>query len=121
VRPDQTRGEARADHEARVAAASNGERCEELHPNGAETAVWRRLPLRPGKRISRCDRRSRTKVWCHVEFFAGDVGWDGRTSIWYSRNRRGVAVWNYSYKITRTNYYCLDVGNENCTKTLRVR
>jgi len=32
-----------------------------------------------------------------------------------------VAVWNYSYKITRTNYYCLDVGNENCTKTLRVR
>lgn len=31
-----------------------------------------------GRKTSGCDRRSRTKVRCRVQFYAGDDGWKGK-------------------------------------------
>jgi hypothetical protein len=73
-----------------------------------------------GKKISSCERWSRTKARCKLQFGVGDVGWKGRSTIWYSRQSDGSAAWNYAYVIKRTNYYCLNTDKRHCTKTLRV-
>ena len=75
-----------------------------------------------GKRLSGTTRLSRTKVrFSNVFWFAGDVSWQGRLTIWYT-GVGDAARWNYAYKIKRTNEYCKSVlHRSHCTKTFRVR
>jgi hypothetical protein len=56
-----------------------------------------------------------------VGWFAGDVYWAGRMTIWYTRPG-SKTVWHYAYTIKRVNDYCKSVlHKKNCTKTYRVR
>lgn len=74
-----------------------------------------------GKRLSGTKRLSRTKVrFTNVFWFAGDVYWQGRLTIWYT-GLGSKTRWNYGYTIRRTNDYCKRVLHKNhCTKTFRV-
>ena len=47
----------------------------------------------------------------------GDLSYRGSATIWYSND----ALWNYAYKIRRTNEHCLARQRRDCTKTYRVR
>lgn len=72
--------------------------------------------------VRNCARRSRTKVICRNTRFGsvptqmGGVGYAGRVTIWYTRDRRGT-MWNYSYRIKRTDYDCMNAGGSNCVST----
>jgi hypothetical protein len=73
------------------------------------------------KRISACERRSKTKVTCRRVFWVvGDASYAGRATIWPTR-KDGAPYWNSAYTIKRTNEYCLATGGHHCTKTYRVR
>jgi hypothetical protein len=66
-----------------------------------------------GARIA-CKRRiSRTQIRCAVSWFQGDFLFNGRTAIWYSRDRLGRAWWNYSYDITAVDDYCYRVAHRS--------
>ena len=69
----------------------------------------------------RCKRRiSHRRMRCTtVNWNIGDVGYDGWTEIWYKRHRDGSLWWHYTGQIKETNYYCINVGNSNCTKMHR--
>ena len=72
------------------------------------------------KRIAGCERRSRTRVRCNrVSWVIGDLGYRGWAAIWLTRDGDEF-FWNYAYTIKRTNYYCVNRGGRNCTKTYRV-
>lgn len=74
------------------------------------------------KRFS-CSRRSLIRARCRTSWVIGDISFRGHVTIWYSRHGEDVA-WNYAYKITRTNEYCvfaLKKPKKKCQKVYRVR
>lgn len=87
-----------------------------------------------GQTLRRCRKLSRTRVLCSADWWAGDVGFHGPITIWYSapydrKKKRRFLEWNYAYNIVKTNYYCLDrradgdprYRGRSCTKRYRVR
>ena len=70
--------------------------------------------IRCKKRISHRRMRCTTVKWN-----IGDVGYDGWTEIWYKRHRDETLWWHYTGQIKETNYYCINVGNSNCTEMHR--
>jgi hypothetical protein len=93
--------------------------------NYMRTALRRRFKAayRHGyaKTLRGCTRRSRTRVKCRrVSWNIGDLGYDGWATIWLGRDSKGAVWWNYAYRITRTNWYCVDQRRKGCTKVYRV-
>jgi hypothetical protein len=96
-----------------------------LTKGNAKTYMRRTLRKRFGSykygtynRLNRCKRLSRGKVRCDTSWLNGDVFFDGRIS---ARLEKKGARWNTSYRIKRTNEFCLADGKrKNCTKTLKL-
>jgi hypothetical protein len=89
------------------------------------TALTRRevFQFRSGNsRSVRCRKRlSRDRLRCKMSWSLGDeIHFRGRGSIWVTY-RGGAAQWNFSYRVTGVNEYCLRVGGSGCRKTWVVR
>ena len=53
----------------------------------------------------KCRRSTRTRMRCSIGWAIGDFGFSGSGYIWFSR--QGTKThWNYSWNITRFDYYC---------------
>lgn len=62
-----------------------------------------------------CKRSSYTRARCSIRWGIGDSGYSGYGYIWYSEED-GETWWNYSWRIKRTNFYCLDVLKKPLSK-----
>jgi hypothetical protein len=70
-----------------------------------------------GKRHA-CSRSTRTAFRCRLSWVVGDTAYEGRARI--LQRRRGQRVlWFYSWRIKRTNEYCLATGGHDCTRIYR--
>lgn len=69
-------------------------------------------------------RLSGPRAYCKINWTAGDVRYRGTGETWYSLNSPVSAVWNYSWNLKMTNYYCLAIKKKprgKCFKQLVVR
>jgi len=70
-----------------------------------------------------CDQPlSSARIRCAVSWYLGDTGYAGSALVWTS-NQTGFPLIRYSYKIRRTDYYCLNVLPEgsDCVDVIQVR
>jgi hypothetical protein len=71
-------------------------------------------------RTERCHRLSRTRYRCRVAWIIGDGTYHGVAWVWYARELTAVS-WNYAWRITLTDEYCLATGGRRCHTVFRVR
>jgi hypothetical protein len=86
------------------------------HPN--RFGQWRYM----NGGVRSCKRLSRVRMSCRVFWWAGDVHWKGRVTVYYWRHRSGNVYWDYRYKIKFTNEYCIYGQNKpkrKCTKVYK--
>ena len=67
-----------------------------------------------GKNIRDCKRMSRVRMRCRVTWGVGDIGYDGRVTVWF-RNQ----YYLYRYQLKKTDYYCIDSGGSDCVDVVR--
>jgi hypothetical protein len=61
------------------------------------------------KRVLGCERRSLVRVRCRrVGWSVGDLGYRGTVTVWLDRASDGAPVSRYAYRISMTNYYCVN-------------
>lgn len=86
-----------------------------------DTALRRRFGKLYRYRVGgdiKCRRATRIRMRCAVSWGIGDFGFSGRGYIWFSWNGT-KPWWNYSWNITRYDYYCRGVQKKpqyKCTK-----
>ena len=94
----------------------------------ARSALRRPQPLR--RRFGNAFRYSVRKISCRRRLGRGRHTRrvarprrlvNRKPQIWYSTDGAGRAVWDYNYRIKRTNEYCVVTGKRGCTRAFRVR
>ena len=89
-------------------------------------ALERRFGVKYSYRVGggvKCRRSSWIRARCRMQWGIGDLGYYGSGYIWYDL-KAGDLWWNYSWRIVRTNYYCLSVLKRplyRCTRRSVVR
>lgn len=74
------------------------------------------------RRVHCPTRVARGRVRCRISWVIGDISFKGRGAIWITYNRRGVAFWNFSYRVVRLDEYCASVGtHRHCRRVFVVK